>query len=83
MEAKTSRRMTVRLQESLWRDLKRYAAERDRSMSAVMEEAVRRMVGQSISRREARDRMLTRMRTAKDRGAGHQVTWTRDELHER
>lgn len=53
------------------------------SMTALMTEAIRKMVGEESSREAATRRILARIRNAPDRGTQGKITWTRDEVWER
>ena len=75
--------VTLSLPEPLLRKFRVYAAEHNRSMSALMTEAIRGVTEQEADREKAKRRFLERARKAKDRGTGGEITWTRDELHDR
>jgi len=77
------RNVTLSLPESLLRRFRVYAAERDQSMTSLMEEAIRDLVEADRSRSRAKQRFLERIRKAPDRGTAGVIRWTRDELHER
>lgn len=69
--------------EVLIRKFRIYAAEQNESMSALMVEAIQRMIDQDQQNASAKRRFLNRVRNAPDRGTQGAITWTRDELHER
>ncbi len=52
-------------------------------MSALMEEAIHKLVDGEDMREMRAKRMIERMRNAPGRGIGGKITWTREELHER
>ena len=77
--------MTLNLPESLLKEFKVFAAQRNQSMTAVATEAIRQIMQAPIDkdRLAARARMFDRMCNAKDRGNSPERTWTRDEIYER
>jgi hypothetical protein len=75
--------VTLSLPEPLLREFRIYAATQDRSMTALMTDAIAKMVGQDAEREKAGRRVLERIRRAPDRGVGGKITWTREELHDR
>ena len=84
LKSVTSRRnVTLSLPEPLLRRFRVYAAERNESMTSLMEDAIRNLVGDSGQAAQAKRRFLERIRNAPDRGIGGIVRWTRDEVHER
>ena len=80
----TRKNVTLRLPEPLLRKFRVYAAQRNQSMTSLMIEAIRGMVGpdgQTVEK--AKRRFLERIENAPDRGTGGVIRWTRDEIHER
>jgi hypothetical protein len=75
--------VTLSLPEPLLRRFRVYAAERNRSMTSVMSDAIRTLMDDDEKAARAKRRFLERIRTAPDRGTRGRITWTRDELHER
>jgi metal-responsive CopG/Arc/MetJ family transcriptional regulator len=75
--------VTLSLPEPLLRRFRVYAAQRNKSMSSVMTEAIKRMVDEDGSREAATRRILERIRNAPDRGTHGKIAWTRDEVWER
>jgi predicted transcriptional regulator len=75
--------VTLSLPEPLMRRFRVYAAQRNKSMSSVMTEAIKKMVDEDGSREAATRRILERIRNAPDRGTHGKITWTRDEVWER
>jgi hypothetical protein len=75
--------VTLSLPEPLLRRFRVYAAERNRSMTSVMSDAIRTLMDDDEKAAKAKRRFLERIRNAPDRGTRGRITWTRDELHER
>ena len=71
------------LPESLLRRFRVYAAERNQSMTSLIEDAIRNLVEGNGKAEQAKRRFLDRIRRAPDRGTCGMIRWTRDELHER
>jgi hypothetical protein len=71
------------LPEPLLRRFRVYAAERNQSMTSLMEDAIRNLVEENRPATRAKQRFLERIRSAPDRRTGGLIRWTRDELHER
>lgn len=78
-----SRNITLSLPAELLRRIKRMAAERDTSVSAMLTEALTRLADEDRRYSAARKRALAAMRSARSLGTGGRRTWSRDELHER
>ncbi len=83
MKPENHRNITLNLPESLLKDFKVFAAERNQSMTALAAEAIRQLMDAQKDREATRARMFDRMRNAKDRSNSPERTWTRDELYER
>ena len=81
--AKDVRNVTLSLPELLLKRLRIYAAAQDRSMTAVMAEAVEKFIDEDSSYKRAQDRALRRLKNAGDLGTGGRIGWAREELHER
>lgn len=75
--------VTLSLPRELLRRVKRLAADRDTSVSALMTEALTRVADEDRRYAAARRRALAAMQSAKSLGTGGRRTWTRDDLHER
>lgn len=75
--------VTLALPKTLLREVKRIALERGTSMSALMVEALEKLVPNDDVYEQARERALYRLRNPFDLGLTGKSTWTRDELHER
>lgn len=80
---KERQNVTLSLPRTLLRSAKRMAADRDTSVSALMVEALSDLVDRDSRYEAARRRAVAAMLNAKPLGTHGQVTWTRDELHER
>jgi len=75
--------VTLGLPRRLLKRVKRLAADRDTSVSALMAEALERLADEQSRYAAARTRSLAAMRSARSLGTGGRASWTRDELHER
>jgi hypothetical protein len=65
------------------KQIKRLAADRETSVSALMVEALTRLTDEDRRYSAARKRALAAMKSARSLGTHGRRTWTRDELHER
>ena len=75
--------ITLSLPRQLLRRVKRVAADRDTSVSALMTEALGRLADEDRRYSAARKRARSALRTARSIGTRGRRTWARDELHER
>ena len=75
--------ITLRLPKELLKRVKRVAADRDTSVSALMTEALDRLADEDRRYSVARKRALAALQSARSLGTRGQRTWSRDELHER
>lgn len=75
--------VTLSLPKPLLQQLRVYAAERNRSMTSIMTDAIRALLDNQDEKEKAMRRAIDRMRNAPDWGTGGKITWTRDEIHER
>jgi hypothetical protein len=75
--------ITLSLPRKLLKQVKRVAADRDTSVSALMTEALGRLADEDRRYSAARRRALTALRSARSLGTQGRRTWSRDELHER
>ena len=75
--------ITLSVPRDLLRRVKRLAADRDTSVSALMAEALARLADEDRRYSAARKRALTAMKSARSLGTHGRRTCTRDELHER
>lgn len=78
-----SQNVTLSLPRRLLKRVKRLAADRETSVSALMAEALERLADEESRYASARTRSLAAMRSARSLGTEGRATWTRDELHER
>ena len=78
-----NRNITLSLPRELLRRIKRLAADRDTSVSAMMIEALARLADEDRHYSAARKRSLAALRSGRSLGTGGRCTWSRDELHER
>lgn len=75
--------ITLSLPRELLRQVKRLAADRDTSVSAMMIEALKRLADEDRRYSAARKRALAALRSTRSLGTGGNRTWSRDQLHER
>jgi hypothetical protein len=75
--------ITLSVPRALLKRVKRVAADRDTSVSALMTEALDRLADEDRRYSAARKRALTALRSARSLGTQGRRTWSRDELHER
>jgi predicted transcriptional regulator len=75
--------ITLRLPRELLKRVKRLAAERDTSMSALMAAALARLADEDRRYSTARRRSLAALRAPGSLGTGGHTSWSRDDLHER
>lgn len=78
-----TRNVTLSLPRDLIRQVKRVAADRDTSISALLTEALSRIADEDRRYATARKHALAAMKSARSLGTGGQRVWTRDQLHER
>jgi uncharacterized protein involved in type VI secretion and phage assembly len=81
--ASQNREVAVSLSGQLWTHVERLAAERGISVSEPTAEALTRLVEGDASYLAARERAIERPQNASSLTLDGQITWTRDELHER
>jgi hypothetical protein len=75
--------ITLSLPRALLKRVKRVAADRDTSVSALMAEALRRLADEDRRYAAARKRALAALRLPRSLGTRGRQSWSRDELHER
>lgn len=78
-----SQNITLRLPRELLRRIKRLAADRDTSVSALMAEELAKLADDNRRYAAARRRSLAALRSAGSLGTGGTRRWAREELHER
>ena len=75
--------ITLSIPREILKRVKRIAADRDTSVSALMTEALSRVADDDRRFAVARRRALAAMKSARSLGTHGRRTWTRDELHGR
>jgi predicted transcriptional regulator len=75
--------ITLSLPKELLRRVKRLAADRDKSVSSLMTEALARVADEDRRYSAARKRALAAMESAQSLGTDGRISWSRDDLHER
>jgi hypothetical protein len=75
--------ITLSLPRALLKRVKRVAADRDTSVSALMTEALNRLADEDRRYSAARKRALAALRSTRSLGTRGRRTWARDELHDR
>ena len=75
--------ITLSVPRALLKRVKRVAADRDTSVSALMTEALGRIADEDRRYCAARKRALAALRAPLSLGTQGRATWSRDELHER
>jgi predicted transcriptional regulator len=75
--------ITLSLPRDLLKRIKRVAADRDTSVSAIMADALARVADEDRRYDAARLRALAALKAARSLGTEGRRTWTRDELHGR
>lgn len=78
-----NRNITLSLPQDLLKRVKRLAAEKETSVSALMGEALARLADEDRRYSGARKRALAALGSARSLGTGGCRVWSRDELHER
>lgn len=75
--------ITLSLPKALLKRVKRLAADRDTSVSALMQAALASLADEDRRYSSARKQSLTALLSARSLGTGGRRTWSRDQLHER
>ena len=75
--------VTLSLPRGLLKRAKRLAADEDTSVSALMTQALARLVDDRLRFSSARRRSLAAMKQPASLGTRGRARWTRDELHDR
>lgn len=78
-----SQNITLSLPRDLLKRIKRLAADRDTSVSALMAETLTRMADEDRRYLVARRRSVAALRAVRSLGTHGSLGWSRDELHER
>jgi predicted transcriptional regulator len=74
--------ITLSVPRELLRRVKRIAADRDTSVSALMTEALSRVADENRRYSAARKRALAALRSRRSLGTGSRRTWSREDLHD-
>ena len=75
--------VTLSLPRDLLKRIKRVAADRDTSVSALMAEALSRVAEEERRFASARRQGLAALRGARSLGTNGSPSWSRDDLHDR
>jgi hypothetical protein len=75
--------ITLSLPRALLKRVKRLAADRDTSVSALMHAALASLADEDRRYSAARKQALAALRSPVSLGTGGRLTWSRDQLHER
>lgn len=75
--------VTLSLPATLLRRFRVYAAERNKSMTQLMTEAIKAFMDDDKRADIAKRRFLERIKNAPDRKTKGNIRWSREELHER
>jgi predicted transcriptional regulator len=75
--------VTLSIPKEILRKAKIMAVQRNSSLSTLLTQALEEMVAHEDSYAEARSRHLRQLETGFDLGTQGQISWQRDELHER
>ncbi len=75
--------ITLSLPRQLLKRVKRVAADRETSVSALMAEALSRLADEERRYAAARKRALAALRSPRSLGTQGRRTWSRDDLHDR
>lgn len=75
--------ITLSVPRELLKQVKRVAADRETSVSALMTEALGRLADEDRRYAAARRRARAALRATRSLGTGGRRRWSRDELHDR
>lgn len=78
-----TRNITLSLPEEVLREAKVVAARRGTSVSALLAGALHEIVERESGYAAAKERSLTALGARRDLGTQGEISWGRDELHER
>jgi hypothetical protein len=78
-----TRNITLSLPEEVLREAKVVAARRGTSVSALLAGALHEVVERESGYAAAKERSLATLGAERDLGTGGEISWGRDELHER
>ncbi len=75
--------ITLSLPKDLLRAVKRFAIEREQSISGLMTQMLQDLIARNNQYQVAQQRQLTQMENGLDLGTHGNIQWTRESLHER
>lgn len=78
-----TRNITLSLPREILREVKVLAARRDTSVSRLLTESLEELVQKDREYERAKNRSVEMMEVGRDLGTGGNISWRRDELHER
>jgi predicted transcriptional regulator len=78
-----NRNVTLSLPEELLKEAKVLAARKESSLSALLAGALREMIDRESGYALAREEELFELERGFDLGTHGEITWSRDEVHER
>ncbi len=78
-----TRNITLSLPEDVLREVKVVAARKGTSVSALLAGALSEIVERESGYAAAKERSLAALDAERDLGTGGEISWGRDELHER
>src|SRR5262245_42251672 len=78
-----TRNITLTLPKALLQRFKRFAVEKEKSVSALIRELMEETLRKDDAYERAHRAWLEDMKHPRDLGTHGKITWTRDELHER
>lgn len=77
------RNLTLKLDANLYKEVKVIAAKRDTSISALVSDKLAELVEEETGYAQAQARALALLEQGFELGTEGNITWSRDELHER
>jgi predicted transcriptional regulator len=80
---RNTQNITLAVPREVLRQVKRLAADRDTSVSALMTEALADLAAEDRRYAAARRRGLASLAAARSLGTGGRRSWTREDLHDR
>jgi hypothetical protein len=80
---KTTQNITLAIPKDLLRKAKILAVQKNSSLSGLLTQTLAEMVSRAEDYEQARQRSLSMLKSGFDLGTQGQITWKREELHER